>query len=196
LVRPRRLLGRRAPRKGPDGDGAELITGTAVARALARPPGRELSLDVAFAARVRRLAAVSAVALGVLLLLWLRTVEAPTAFAALLGGGWLTMPLVLLASLRRPRLRYALVVPSTFVSLPVGAAAVGLVSTGSASAQAGWALVACGVALGAVMGAWFWFRLLPVPRALDHPFSAARWALVAVHVALIVAGAAVVAAAA
>jgi hypothetical protein len=195
VVCPRRLLGRRAPRKDPDG-GAELIPETAAARPLARPRCRELSLDVAFAARVRRLAAVSAVALGGLLLLWLRTAEAPAAFAALLGGGWLTMPLVLLASLRRPRLRYALVLPSTFVSVPVGAAAVGLVSTVSPAAQAGWALVACGVALGAVMGAWFWFRLLPVPRALDDPFSAARWALVVTHVALIVAGAAVVAAAA
>jgi hypothetical protein len=38
------------------------------------------------------------------------------------------------------------------------------------------------------MGLWFWYRVLPVPRAMDHPFSAGRIALIGVHVALIVAG--------
>jgi hypothetical protein len=39
-----------------------------------------------------------------------------------------------------------------------------------------------------LMGAWFWFRMLPVPAALDDPAAAGRWALIAMHVTLIVTG--------
>jgi hypothetical protein len=49
-------------------------------------------------------------------------------------------------------------------------------------------LVTAGVLLGGVLGLWFWYRLLPVPAALDDPFSRGRWTLIAVHVSLIVVG--------
>jgi hypothetical protein len=45
-----------------------------------------------------------------------------------------------------------------------------------------------GIGLGGVMGLWLWYRLLPVPAALAHPFSPARWLLITVHVSLIVVG--------
>jgi hypothetical protein len=45
-----------------------------------------------------------------------------------------------------------------------------------------------GVLFGGVLGIWFWMRLLPVPPALDDPFSRGRWAMIAIHIALIVAG--------
>jgi hypothetical protein len=63
-------------------------------------------------------------------------------------------------------------------------------------AAAGWVLMLLGVALGGGMGLWLWFRVLPVPRALDDPLSRGRWALIGGHVALVVAGAFLVAAAA
>jgi hypothetical protein len=55
-------------------------------------------------------------------------------------------------------------------------------------AAAGWLLMTGGVALGGGLGLWLWYRLLPVPASLDDPFSCGRWALVALHVGLIVAG--------
>ena len=42
--------------------------------------------------------------------------------------------------------------------------------------------------LGGTLGMWFWFRVAPVPDALDQPFSRGRWFLVGAHAALIVAG--------
>jgi hypothetical protein len=45
-----------------------------------------------------------------------------------------------------------------------------------------------GVLFGGMLGVWFWFRWLPVPRGLHEPFSRARWGLIGVHVSLIVAG--------
>jgi hypothetical protein len=97
------------------------------------------------------------------------------------------MPTLLVASLRRPLVRYALVVPSTLVGLGLLAiCAVALPEDGVAAA--GWVLTTAGIVLGGVLGIWFWFRLLPVPAALDDPFSPGRWALVMTHVALVVAG--------
>jgi hypothetical protein len=52
----------------------------------------------------------------------------------------------------------------------------------------GWLLMTAGVALGGLLGIWFWFRLLPVPPALDDPYSTGRWALIGLHIALIVVG--------
>jgi hypothetical protein len=57
-------------------------------------------------------------------------------------------------------------------------------------------LVTGGVLLGGLLGGRFWYRLLPVPRALDDPFSPARWTLVALHVTAILLGLALVTAAA
>lgn len=49
-------------------------------------------------------------------------------------------------------------------------------------------MTTAGVLMGGVLGLWFWFRLVPVPRFLDDPFSPGRWALVTAHIILIVAG--------
>ncbi|MCJ7709607.1 MAG: hypothetical protein MUQ32_02145, partial [Chloroflexi bacterium] len=52
----------------------------------------------------------------------------------------------------------------------------------------GWLLMTIGVGLGGVLGLWLWFRLMPVPAALDDPLAPGRWALIGVHVALVVIG--------
>jgi hypothetical protein len=112
-----------------------------------------------------------------------------------LAAGWALMPLILFASLRLPVLRYALVVPASLVG-------IGLLSVvarwlpASALAATGWVLVTAGVLLGGMLGTWFWFRLVPVPVALDDPFSPGRRLLIKVHVALIVTGLALAAMAA
>ena len=59
----------------------------------------------------------------------------------------------------------------------------------------GWLLILVGVVLGGLMGLWFWFRVVPVPTALDAPDGAGRWAIIAVHVGLIVVGIALAASA-
>jgi len=53
---------------------------------------------------------------------------------------------------------------------------------------AGWWLALVGQAFGGTLGAWFWCRRLPVPTALDDAFSPWRWALVAIHVGVVVLG--------
>jgi hypothetical protein len=149
----------------------------------------ELSDDRRMAGRVRRLARTAAVALGIIWWLAVSTLEAPPMVGASLLLGWASMPAILVMSLRRPRLRYALVLPSSLVGVPLlGISALFLPA--SAVAAAGWLLMTAGILLGSALGLWFWYRVLPVPRALDDPFSAGRIALIGVHVALIVAGAA------
>ena len=149
----------------------------------------ELSNDRRMAGRVRRLARTAAVALGIIWWLAVSTLEAPPMVGASLLLGWASMPAILVMSLRRPRLRYALVLPSSLVGVPLlGITALFLPA--SAVAAAGWLLMTAGILLGSALGLWFWYRVLPVPRALDDPFSAGRIALIGVHVALIVAGAA------
>ena len=149
----------------------------------------ELSNDRRMAGRVRRLARTAAVALGIIWWLAVSTLEAPPIIGASLLLGWASMPAILVMSLRRPRLRYALVLPSSLVGVPLlGISALFLPA--SAVAAAGWLLMTAGILLGSALGLWFWYRVLPVPRALDDPFSAGRIALIGVHVALIVAGAA------
>ena len=59
----------------------------------------------------------------------------------------------------------------------------------------GWLLILVGVLLGGLMGLWFWLRVAPVPDALDAPDGAGRWAVIAVHVGLVVAGIALAASA-
>jgi hypothetical protein len=143
---------------------------------------------------VRRLAATSVVGLGAVAVLAWTTLDAPLPLHAALVAGWVLMPLVLALSLARPRLRYALALPSGLVT----GALVTLLVLGlphGALAWSGWLLLAGGVMLGGVQGLWFWFRLAPVPRPLADPFSPARWILVAIHVALVVGGLSLVAAA-
>ncbi len=149
--------------------------------------GIEMTGDRPFMHRVRRLVAISAVALGVI---WgLAFIEeAPAWVLALLAIGWVSMPAILAASLHRPSLRYALVVPAGTVSVGL----VGMVMAAPDETVTGWVLITAGVLLGGFLGVWFWFRLLPVPRSLDDPFGWPRVALVSLHLALILVGAVLV----
>ena len=147
----------------------------------------ELSADHAFARRVRRLALVSLVALGAIWGLAVTTLDAPPIVDGALLAGWALMPTILFASLARPVLRVGLTLPATLVTLGLLGIAMGWLPA-SPAAAAGWVLILLGVGLGGVMGLWLWYRLLPVPAAMTHPFSAARWLLIDVHVALIVLG--------
>jgi hypothetical protein len=152
--------------------------------------GVEMTSDERFAERVTRLVVVSSVALGVIFWLGFDAIGGGWGAAAMLGMGWISMPTILGLSLYRPHLRYLLLVPASLVSL--GLLITALDFDGSGVAASGWWLMTIGVWLGAGLGGWFWFRWAPVPRALDDPFSQARWSLIAVHVALISAGAALV----
>lgn len=155
--------------------------------ALRRTTPVELSADARFAGRVRRLAMTSVVALGIIWFLSVATLDTPAAVTVALAGGWLLMPTVLVASLAEPRWRYALVVPASLVGLGLLAISVAW-RPEHVIAAAGWLLMTVGVLLGGMLGLWFWYRLLPVPPQLDHPFSRARLILIRAHVALIVGG--------
>lgn len=155
--------------------------------ALARRTPVELSAEPRFAARIRRLAATATVALGALWWLSVATLEAPAVVDLALLSGWILMPAILVASLAEPRWRYALVLPSALIGAPLlGICAFWLHPW--AIAAAGWILVTAGILFGSLLGVWFWYRLLPVPVALDEPFSPGRWVLIAAHIALIVVG--------
>lgn len=149
--------------------------------------GIELTGDRLFAHRVRRLVVITAVTLGVI---WgLAFIEeAPTWILVLLAVGWASMPTILAASLSRPSLRYALVVPAGAVS----AGLIGMAMIAPEETATGWILIAAGVFLGGFLGVWFWFRWIPVPRILNDPFGWSRVFLVGLHLALVLVGAALV----
>jgi hypothetical protein len=147
----------------------------------------ELSADRGMARRVQRLGYVSLVALGLIWWLALATLEVPWWVAMALASGWALMPLVLFGSLPRPRLRYALVLPGSLVSVGLLAICAWFLPA-SGLAAAGWVFITAGVLLGGLLGLWFWYRLVPVPAALDDPYSPGRWGLIGLHVALIVVG--------
>jgi hypothetical protein len=147
----------------------------------------ELSADARFAGRVRRLALTATVALGVIWGLAVATLDVPPALELALLLGWILMPAILLASLADPRWRYGLVLPSSLVGLPL-LAICGYWLHPSPIAAVGWVLVTAGILLGSLLGLWFWYRLIPVPSALDDPFSPSRWMLISVHIAFIVVG--------
>ena len=149
--------------------------------------GLEMSGDRLFTHRVRRLVAVSVLALGVIWLLAFLD-GAPVWVLAFLAVGWILMPTVLAVSVHRPLMRYALAVPATVV--PVGLA--GMMTTASGATAAGWAVLTGGIVFGGSLGLWFWFRWLPVPRVLDDPFGWPRVSLLGVHIALVLVGAAMV----
>lgn len=155
--------------------------------ALGRAVPLELTDDPRIRGRVRRLAAISLVALGLIVGLAAATLELPPAILAGLVLGWLLMPAVLAWGLRDARARYLLVVPSTIVAVSLLALCAAWLPSSTAAA-AGWVLMTAGVGLGAGLGLWFWFRLAPVPEWLDDPTAPGRWALIAAHVALIVVG--------
>jgi len=158
-----------------------------MARAFAGRLPVELSADRRMAARVQRLGWVSLFALG--LVWWLAAISLAAAPWVLwmLAAGWALMPTTLFASLAWPRLRYALVLPASLVSVGLLAILVWWFPT-DPMAAAGWALLTVGVLLGGGMGLWFWFRIGPVPAALDDPYAPGRWALIGLHIGLIVAG--------
>ena len=147
----------------------------------------ELSTDARFARRVKRLALTSVVALGFIWWLVVTTLATPPFVGIAVAAGWVLMPAVLVASLTRPRLRYALVLPATLIGAALLAISIWWLPPNPVAA-AGWLLITSGISLGGVLGLWFWFRLLPVPASLDDPFSAGRLALIGLHVALIVTG--------
>jgi hypothetical protein len=149
--------------------------------------GVELSGDASFSPRIIRLGFTSMVALGAIYMSARLTTDASSLTTASLAAGWVLMPAILFLSLRFPLIRYALVVPSTLIAVPL------LVVTSRAfylgvAAALGWLLITAGVLLGGLLGVWFWFRWLPVPERLNDPFSRGRWILIGVHVALIVSG--------
>ena len=121
--------------------------------------GIELTGDRLFRHRVRRLVAISSVALGVIWVLAF-VEEAPFWVLAMLAVGWVSMPTILVVSLNRPFLRYALVVPAGAVSVGL----IGMVMAAPQDTVTGWLLITSGIVLGGFLGVWFWFRWLPVPR--------------------------------
>lgn len=149
----------------------------------------ELTGDRLFEHRIRRLVVISTVALGVIWGLALAN-GATTWILVLLGIGWVLMPSVLAASLRRPMARYALMIPASVVSI----ALIAMTLSAPDSTIVGWALITAGILLGGFIGMWFWYRWLPVPRAFGDPFGVSRLALVAAHLGLVLAGMATVAA--
>lgn len=154
--------------------------------------GIEMSGDPVFLPRVRRLARVSAVALGIIWFLAIRTTEPHSAaIDGALFAGWVLMPTLLWTSIRRPEMRPLVFLPSALVT--VGLVALCLTALpGDDVIRGGWLLITGGIVFGGFLGGWFWFRWFPVPTSLDAPFSSPRWALIGSHVAMIVAGMALV----
>lgn len=153
--------------------------------------GVEMTDDPTFRGRVRRLAVVSAVALGLVWFLGATTLDAHTAIDGALLLGWVSMPAMLGLSLRRPRVRRLIALPSVVVGAALLAACLTALPDAD-PARTGWLMLTAGILAGALLGAWFWYRWLPVPRSLDDPFSAGRWTLIGVHTALVVAGLALI----
>jgi hypothetical protein len=151
------------------------------------PEPVELTDDPAFARRIIRLGFTSSIALGLVWLLATITLDAHPGVGASLALGWLMMPSILFLSLRRPRLRYALAIPSALVGVPLLIICASNQPEGQV-ARTGWLLITAGILSGGVLGVWFWFRWLPVPGWLHAPFSPSRWTLIGLHVALVVSG--------
>jgi FtsH-binding integral membrane protein len=155
------------------------------------PARIETTRNHRFARRVVRLAWTSLVALGVIWWLGTTTPESHWFVGVGLLGGWVLMPLILWLSLRWPRARYGLIIPSSLVSLAL--VTICLTSLPDEPLpRTGWLLITSGVLLGGLLGGWFWFRWLPVPAPLYDPFSLGRSALVSIHISLILGGLALI----
>ena len=150
-----------------------------------------MSGDPAFAQRVARLAITSAIALALLVFFCIRTLNVHRAVTVCLAAGWILMPTILAVSLRWPRVRYAIFVPAMLITTGLVAICATALPDDSV-ARAGWILTTAGILLGGVLGMWFWYRWAPVPARLDNPFSRGRWTLVGIHVALVLAGLAMI----
>lgn len=143
-------------------------------------PGVELTHDPPFEARIRRLSVVSLIALGAITGLAIRD-GASTTVVLLLTTGWVLMPTVLRASLRRPGLRYALSIPATLVAGGLTLFSTTLSGNGD-PAVVGWWMITVSLWFGAALGMWLWYRWIPVPRWLDAPFGLGRLVLVTLHI--------------
>ena len=152
----------------------------------------EMTRDARFGVRVIRLAATSVVALGLIWGFQFATLQTPAFVGICLAAGWALMPVLLISSLRWPVARYGLALPSTLVGSGLIAICLTALPAEWGAARVGWLMTTAGVLMGGGLGLWFWFRLAPVPRFLDDPFSPGRWTLVAVHVVLIVVGLALI----
>lgn len=146
-----------------------------------------MTADPRFARRVARLAATSVVALGLIFMLWALTRPAGVVVGVALAAGWILMPSLLVLSLRQPLIRYGMVVPAGMVGAALLATCLSALPQAPA-ARAGWLLITAGVLFGGLLGAWFWYRWLPVPAGFRDPFGPSRWMLIVVHVGLIVIG--------
>lgn len=150
------------------------------------PVRPEMSTARRFRGRLRRLVVVSSVALGLITLFAALATDAPPLVIGLLASGWILMPVLLYASMDRPRIRYLLALPATLVA--AGLITVAVDFEGETITRVGWWLITAGVLFGGSLGTWFWYRWMPVPEALEDPFSPGRIALIAVHVGLVVIG--------
>ena len=157
-----------------------------------RPKALEMTGDVRFAPRVRRLTITSGVALGFVWTLAVTTLDADSTVELSLLVGWILMPTVLASSLVRPGVRKLVGVPATLVTVALLAICITSLPPDSPQRE-GWILITTGVVMGGLLGLWFWYRWMPVPRSLDDPNSPKRWALICVHVGLIATGLALVA---
>ena len=152
-----------------------------------RQRGVELTTDPLFAHRVRRLVWISSVALGVIALLAIRS-DAPGWSIAMLAAGWVLMPMILALSLRRPTVRYGLIIPASLVTVGL----LGPMSVSTGASLVGWVMILIGILVGGTLGMWFWYRWLPVPSGFDDPYSARRIVLIGAHIGLVLCGAAIV----
>jgi hypothetical protein len=146
-----------------------------------------MSADPVFAPRVRRLALISLVALGVIWGLAVWSLHTPAYLGAALAAGRFLMPTLLWLSLRQPIWRYGLALPSALVGVPL-LIVCAMAPPEDEIKRVGVLLLTAGIWMGGVLGAWFWFRWLPVPEKFEQPFSTLRWRAIGVHVALIMAG--------
>jgi hypothetical protein len=152
-----------------------------------RQPSIELTTDPFFAHRVRRLVWISSIALGVIALLAIRS-DAPGWSIVMLVAGWVLMPMILALSLRRPKVRYGLVIPASLVTLGL----LGPVTVSIGASLVGWVMILVGILVGATLGMWFWYRWLPVPHGFNDPYGARRMVLIGAHIGLVLFGVAVV----
>jgi hypothetical protein len=153
-------------------------------------PAVELTHDRSFEARIRRLSIVSLIALGTITWLAIRD-DASLAVVLLLTAGWILMPTLLRASLRRPLLRYGLSIPATLSAGGLTLFCLARPDLGGASV-AGWWTITASLWFGALLGMWLWFRWLPVPTWLGDPFGPGRLALVTIHIGGVLIGIALV----
>jgi hypothetical protein len=149
--------------------------------------GVELTSDAGMTRRVRRLVAVSAVALGVITALAQRS-GGPVWVLVFLSVGWVLMPTLLWMSVERPRVRYLLVIPASVVTIGLA----GMTVAASGSEEIGWLILTVGIASGGLFGMWFWYRWIPVPLMFDDPYGMPRIGLVGIHVGLVLVGIAMV----